>query len=572
MNKNLHFGFLSGLIGLFLFFLPYLILGQDSVWPVNEYLELVVPWYKLLIEQNAVFSSNHTPITGMLDQLPRGVFASEFFFKTWLFYFFEPFTAILLNKIIIHLIAYLSMYHFLTRFPSTWINSRFTGLYAFAWATFPFWPESGIATAALPSLYYIFFKLDRGSRLKPIDVLIIFTYTFYSLLHLQGLFVGIALAGIGLIRWIKKKKFHKSYWQAFTLFTLLSCLFNYRHFLIFFIDPQGFVPHRVEYDMYSFTGFHTHYFSALWQFLRFGILHSTYIPPVLFPVSLALFFISYRSSLRKSPPFQAAFLGISSFFIAGTLATLSRYIPLLEILNLKLATSFSYDRFAFLTIPLLFLAFVLLLDQIRSSSRMGKLIHGLSLVAVIFFTVGVQDENFKNTFLKPILGMGERVPTYKEFYAVDQFHEIKDAIASSAHPHAKVASIGIHPAVSIFNGLKALDGYTGNYPLAYKKEFAKIILPEISKEGINEDTYKHFMGWGNKCYLFNLQHKDMFLRTKWLSPIPLSQVAYNWQAFKSMGGRFIISTDLITNSPEVQLTKVLQDQSSAWTIYLYEVV
>lgn len=571
-QPRLPFGFLTGLLGLFLFFLPYLILGQDSVWPVNEYLELVVPWYKLLIEQKALFSPNHTPITGMLDQLPRGVFASEFFFKTWLFYLFQPFTAILLNKIIIHLIAYLSMFHGLSRLPSSWINPRFIGLYALVWATFPFWPESGIATAALPTIFYVFFRLDSGAPLKASDTLIIFGYTFYTLLHLQGLFVGIAIATFGLIRWIQTGQIKKSYWLAFVLFTGLSCLFNYRHFLLFFLDPQGFVPHRIEYDSYSFTGFHTAYFPALWQYLRSGILHSTAIPPVLFPLSLFLLIIGLSAKQIKSPPFRISAYLVALFFIAGAVAVLSRYIPFLELIHLKFATSFSYDRFAFLTIPLLFLAVILLIDRLRESGKPGKITHGLALATLIFFTIGVQDETFKNKLLKPITGLGYRVPTYREFYAEEQFQKIKNAIASSDYPEAKVGSIGIHPAVSIFNGLPALDGYTGNYPLAYKHRFAQIILPEISKQGTEEDIYLHFMGWGNKCYLYNLVHEDMFLRAKWYAPLPLDQVSYDWEAFKSMGGRFIISSDLIYQNSGLKLLDLFEEESSAWTIYLYEVV
>lgn len=508
----------------------------------------------------------------MLDQLPRGVFASEFFFKTWLFYFFQPFIAILLNKIIIHLVAYFSMFHGLSKLPSNWIDRRLFGLYAFIWATFPFWPESGIATAALPSLCYIFWKLDSGSTLKPSYILVIFGYSFYSLLHLQGLFVGIALALFGLVRWIQTTQVKKSYWLAFVLFTSLSCLFNYRHFLLFFIDPQEFVPHRVEYDRYSFTGFHEDYFQALWQFLRFGILHSTLIPPILFPFSVLILIFGFQSNLRKSPTFKVSALFIFLFFSSGLLAVLSRYIPFLELIDLDFATSFSYDRFAFLTIPLLFVAFIFLIDSLRDSGQLGKIIHGLSIAALILFTVGVQDETFKNKILKPITGLGQRVPTYREFYAEVQFQNIKKAIESSSYPDAKVGSIGIHPAVSIFNGLHALDGYTGNYPLDYKNRFAQIILPEISKNGIGDDTYMHFMGWGNKCYLFNLQHKDDFLRTKWIPTIPLHQVSYDWETFKSMGGRFIISSDPIRQTPGLKLLSLTWQESSAWTIYLYEVV
>lgn len=573
LGKKVWRGVYFGLLGLLVFFAPYLYLGQDSVWPTSDYLDLVVAWYKVLIEQDAVFRPNSWVVTGLLDQLPRGVLASEFYVKTWLFYYLKPFSAILLNKLIIHVAAFFSMYHFLlqfigkeTRIPELWI-------YALVWATFSFWPESGIAVATLPTVYFVFYRLDQGERLWISYLVFIFLYTAYTLLHLQGVFVGVGLFFVGVIQLISNRKINLPYWAGFFFFTTLSCLFNYRHFLIFFFDAGEFVPHRVEYDIYSFGGFYEVFWPNFLTTLNFGQFHSARFSPFLFPITavvLLFWKVTARKPQGKHLLFAFRFIWIYVGFTA--LAVLSRYIPLVEKMDAEWLKVFSYDRFLGLFFPLLFFSFVLAMDFLRDFRIWGKILQVLVILSVLGFNVLVLDDNHKNVILKPLTGLGERVPTYREFYAEKQFEEIKSEIHSSRFPEGKVVSIGLHPSVATFNGLHSLDGYTGNYPLTHKRAFSQIILPEIQKEGKDFWLYKHFMGWGNKCYMFNMEHLDIFLRSKWQIPQALDRPSYDWNQLKSMGGRFVLSTDPILNSPEIRLLKVFDHEDSAWKIHLYEVL
>ncbi|WP_297337955.1 DUF6044 family protein [Algoriphagus sp.] len=551
-----------GLGGLLLFFLPYLLLGSNSIWYANDYLELVVPWYKLVIDQEAIFKSNNFPILGMLDQLPRGVFASEFFIKTWLFYFFQPYTAVLVNKILIHCIAYFSFIHILSHFFKNRLKSSQIQWISLAWATLGFWPEAGIAVAAFPTIAYLFYSAGKGKKLNGPRALIILFYSCYSLLHLHGLFVGIIAFIYGIGIWINSKSFPKSYVRHFVLFTLLASLANYRHFLLFF--GGSFTPHRLEYNPHSFAGFYEKFWPTFFEFLSDGTLHSVIFNPLILWGALIL---GVLGLFRPSKPAQKAGMTLILALLIVFFAVGSRYLPLIERMPIVVPVWYSWDRFIFVAYPLIFLSLSFSLIHLNREFKTLDQLISFSFLLIISYNFLVIDNNHRNYVLKPVLGLGEKYPSFQAFFAEQQFDEIKREIQTRGG--GKVASIGIHPGISSFNGLHALDGYTGNYPLEYKRQFGAIIQPELGKSGTQSDLYQHFFGWGNKAYLFNEQLGDDFMRFKWKSRTPL-KTQYNLESFKSMGGRFIISTEVL-DQEMTELLRIFEDSESAWTIYVYEV-
>ncbi|MGM0944173.1 MAG: DUF6044 family protein [Bacteroidota bacterium] len=551
-----------GIGGLFLFFLPYLILGQDSIWYANDYLELVVPWYKLLINQEAVLKPNDYVIYGMLDQLPRGIFASEFFLVTWLFYLLKPFQAILLNKILIHTIAFLSMNHAIIYFFRSELKNWQIQCLALSWSTLAFWPESGIAVASFPTIMFLFYTAAQGEKLTLPRILFILFYACYSLLHLHGVFVGVMAFFYGLITWFRTTSFPKAYAYHFMLFTILSSLTNYRHFLLFF--GGGFTPHRLEYDPYSFAGFFEKFWPVVFDFFAFGSLHSVQFNPFLLLFSFLGIMIGF---LRPTNYSAMAIKTMVWAVLIGMLAVVSRYLPLINLLPKGIPVWFSWDRFIFVTYPLMILALIFKLIHLN---KIYKPSNGflLPLFILIFcYNYFVLDDNHRNYFLKPLIGLGEKYPTFKEFYAQRQFTDIKSKIHQLGG--GKVASIGLHPGIAIYNELHALDGYSGIYSLAYKKEFGEIIKPELEKIGVGSYLHLLFFGWGNKAYLFNQELGDDFMRFKWKSRIKLS-TDYNLKHFLQMGGRFLLSTEVLIQDG-VTLIEVFEQSDSAWTIFMYEV-
>ncbi|WP_186755608.1 DUF6044 family protein [Echinicola salinicaeni] len=560
--------FWLGIFGVLIFISPYFILGQDSVWYANDYLELVVPWYKLLVDQKAVFKPNDFEIMGMIDRLPRGVFASEWYLKTWLFYFLDPYKAIIFNKLLIHLVAFVSAYHFLTKVAGKWLNGPIY-LYALIWATLPFWPEAGIGSAFYPTIFYVFYRLEKGCSLRYIDIGLILFYCFYSLLHLHGFFVGLAIFIWGVFNLLKHKKMRWGYWAALGLFTLIYCLFNYRLFSIYFFGRDWFVPHRVEYNMYDFAYYHQDFFGVIWQHLAKGNLHGALFSPL--PVIVILVFLIFRLFKgitkwdRRSKLIFNLFL--VSFFLAIS-ASLIKFTHFVEEVSfLKQMNTFSYDRYVLFIAPILVLAFNMVVDQIYAKYKW--LFYGL--VSLVFcYHILVLDDNYRNKFLKPLTGKGEHYPTYREFYAVDQFREIKAFLDGREGGTYKVGSLGLHPAVATYNGLYSIDGYTGNYPLTYKHRFFKVLQNELIP-GDEGGLYGHFVGWGNKCYLFNHVQGDNFLRCKWFDRVELENINYDFVGLKELGCKYLLSTDPFVREEKVDLLKEFMNENSAWNIYLYAI-
>ena len=79
--------------------------------------------------------------------------------------------------------------------------------------------------------------------------------------------------------------------------------------------------------------------------------------------------------------------------------------------------------------------------------------------------------------------------------------EIAKAIGREKSDY-RIVSVGMNPAVSLFNGFYTVDGYSTDYPLEYKHEFREIIKDELAKD---EGVRGYFDDWGNRCYIFSAE-------------------------------------------------------------------
>ena len=160
-----------------------------------------------------------------------------------------------------------------------------------------------------------------------------------------------------------------------------------------------------------------------------------------------------------------------------------------------------------------------------------------------------------------------RKPSYREFYSPDLFKKIRDYIGKPNETY-RVVSVGLHPAVSLYNGFYTLDGYFPNYPLAHKKAFRKIIAGEIKK---SKEIKSYFDDYGARCYIFSAELElSNWLYTKNKNGV-IKNLDFNTSAFLEMGGRYIISSVEVENYKENnwELLKIFEDSSSPWRIYLY---
>jgi len=560
--KIVDYHFYIGFVVVLFCYAHYVFYGQNSVFYANDYLELVVPWFKHLVDKRAIFADNTYMLPGMLSELPRGLFPSDFYLETWLYFIFDPFPAVLINKFLIHTIGYVSAFHFLTSLKLK-IATRRVMFYSICWSTLGFWEGAGIGASSIPSLVYIFCNLYQGKRLRMRYLFFLAVYGCYSYLYLHGLFCIIVFLVLGVIG-SRKRIVLTHYVLALTVLCLIYLLSNYRLLNIYFLQREWFTPHRVEYDVYSFAAYHSHLLSNSLKILFTGADHSIAISPVLV---LTSFFLAFRRTSCSSNPWErsAQFMLLVSVMLSF-LSMGSKYLPLIEALPLlENLSQFSYDRFSFFVAPLTFFAFVILMEK-NFNAKPSQHAFGLIIFLVVAYNVLVINDNLRNKIVKPLTGKGETYATFKGFYAVDLFQEIKLLLEEEAEgePYL-VGSMGIHPAVAIYNNIPSIDGYAGVYSLEYKRVFSRFIQEEL--EG--SELAAHFFGWGNKCYLFNKVQGDDFVRWKWRDRVMISP-KYDYEFLYSKGCRFLISTDPIYGVPQIQLVKVADHSESAWMLYIYK--
>jgi len=160
-----------------------------------------------------------------------------------------------------------------------------------------------------------------------------------------------------------------------------------------------------------------------------------------------------------------------------------------------------------------------------------------------------------------------KVPTYGEYFAVQQYEEIKHHLGDRAN-ELIFGHINLPPAVSVYNGLHAADGYLQNYSLNYKHRIREVIEGELIKD---DSLTSHFDNWGNKCYLQNATYPDMFDLYKWKEAEPIRQLNFNFSKLKEdLQVEYLLSSVEIWDQ-NLELVNLFVNEESAWDIYLYQV-
>ena len=257
-----------------LYLSPLLINNGDFYVPFFDNLDSNVVWYKILAESGMIFADNNTIIPNMMSGLPRSSYPGEFNVILWLYYFFSPLTAFIINEILIHLVAFISMFIFLNKYiidkntPHANIIIYVGSLY---FALIPYWSGAGLSIAILPLVTYSLLNIKQNIGTK-YDWLLLVFLPIYSNFILVYMFY-IILAGIYLI-WdtIKNRTINKQYFLAILLMGILFLLSEYRLIINMFFD-SSFISHRTEFNVFFQKNFIDAYRMSLIVFLDGHISH-----------------------------------------------------------------------------------------------------------------------------------------------------------------------------------------------------------------------------------------------------------------------------------------------------------
>ena len=168
-----------------------------------------------------------------------------------------------------------------------------------------------------------------------------------------------------------------------------------------------------------------------------------------------------------------------------------------------------------------------------------------------------------------------------KYYSDTSFHKISKVI-TDCDANNRVGCLGFHPALASYHGFYTVDFYLSNYDLRYKHKFRKIIAKELEKKNkLNFGNY--FDHWGSRAYLFCNEYGNYYIlpreQNKDINPgTPYEGMVADWgfdaQAFKEVGGKYIISVIPLAHPESIHLKLISQvsETESYWDFWIYEAI
>jgi hypothetical protein len=566
--------------------------------PFYDNLDSNIVWDKILAHSGKIFANNHEIIPNMMDGLPRSSYGSEFNLLLWLYYFFTPKTAYIVNEILIHVIAFFSMFIFSKRYlaPYTELYGNvpaFVGSLYFA--ILPFWSGSGASLALLPLATYILLNFYIGKAGK-FDWVLLIIIPFYSDFVFIFIFY-IALAGIFWIYdSIKYQRINRTFTLALLVFFIIYILKNYR-LIELFIFHDGFISHRTEFNVFFKENLWETYRRALVNFLECHVPHAQTLTDYVLPVILismllllfkrkltvkeslliwgliafslwtdlwniilinrytlpgitlfSLFLLFYNKKEKALPLTMLLIIAISFLGVAQMYAgfrPIAEIFPLLKELNIRV----------YFILPFLYAVAL-----VYSAKIYFKTLHfsGLFIFIFILFQFHLSlNKSFYSTTYRPDYA------SFEDYYAPKLFEKMKQDMRNRGLQNGRFVSYGMEPAVALYNGLYTVDGYSTNFPLSYKHKFAKTF-----KNYLYPDVYR---SWGSKLYLLTVPSTiDKFLLIR---GTVIQKLRFDTQALRDLNTSYIISPYLFAHPEDKELKFINKYKGGehSWDLYLYKI-
>ncbi|QNG58578.1 hypothetical protein H4O14_12045 [Bacillus sp. PAMC26568] len=543
---------LLSLLAIALYVAPLFILKEEAHVRVHDNLDSNLAWFKVLTANDNLFKGLNENLPQIINGLPRNALGSELNIQIWLYKWLPTMSAYALTQTITRVFAFFGMYlllktHFLKEQQYTVIIAGT----ALAFALTPFWPPGMLSTLGMPLALWAFLNIRKGDHSWH-NVAVLTLLPFYSSFVLGFFFFLAALSILWIADLIREKKWNFPFLLSIAYMTLVYFIVEYRliYSFLFSTEPNS----RDEY-------FHARL--SLWHVIKLTfknfVLGHTHVMTVhgliILPVTLVALYVVFRKGKWKSEkPFVLLF--ILNFSLSAWYAFwfYKGWLPLTN--RFHFLDTFNFARFHFLRPIIIYMGFALGLKILLSQLRLKRVIGACILAQICL--LGIFNDEI----------VYQKKPSVKEFYAEEQFDEIKKYIGMPVEEY-RVASLGIHPAIAQYNGFFTLDTYNNFYPLTYKYQFRRIIENELSK---NNRVRIYFDEWGGRCYLFSSELGKHYMYKK-NSTKRLKDLELNIEPFKQMGGTYIFSGLPIDHPEQNQLVldKVFNSPDSAWRIYLYKV-
>lgn len=574
------------LIVFFFYFFPSVFLFEDSYITIHDNLDSDFVWQKVLKESNKTFVfDNECKIDNYMNGIPRNSMPSSFNLVTIIYYLCsDPLFAYLLNKITLHIIAFIGMNLFLKDFLfNDEHEKKYVYLISILFGTLPFYASNfSLSIPGVPIILWCL-TLAHLERLKYWHYIIIFLFGLYSSLVYIGFFILIPSFMIIAYQFVFKKRIKRQ--MIASLFILLISYFLSDLNIIIQYFSSEYISNRIERVQQG-----NNFINTL-RICKSFLLNSQYHAKsenklILVPLVVTILILYvYSFTIQKVKVNQNIWKKF--YFTLCTLllivlifgATKSNFYNAIQD-KITLLKLIEWSRFYFLAPFLWYLLFAIslkiLLDFFKSKSAtflaltliFGQFVYILSnnQELKINYSKILQKTEFKSL---QVLENHSKYPSFKEFYDPELFDSIKKFIGFPQNQY-RILSIGIFPEICAYNGFYCLDSYQRNYSLAYKKQFRKIIQLELEKSKL---TREYFDNWGNRCYVMPSELNKKFSICKFDEQKTLQNILIDDNEFNKMNGKYVFSTVRINTliNKQFHFLREFSHKNSYWRIFLYEV-
>lgn len=564
--------------GLALYFMVYLINGEDNVINTRDNLDSEILFRKLPKEAGVLFSiSNQTEVPQVMNGLKRNAInASVGNVETYLFYFFTPFYAYIFNFILVNILGFAGVYLLSSRYILKGIkdqNKILSALMAFAYVLLPAYTIYGLTIIALPLLTYCILNVLYGEN-RIGSWLFIVIYPFWSSLVLGG-FAVISLIFVAGLYYLFLKKNKSWGYSLIKISILIGCLYFLAEINLInqFLFDKEFVSHRTGWaatlDQFKFNpegiGFAMVVDRFVDHFLNGFVERRPYHQLILvFLVILGI--LNFKQIIRNKYIIATlSLLVLISIVYAVFYWNAAPLVYLKE--QITLLRTFRLDRVHMLNQALWYILLALLIKQAFNQKKKYLVVLTYLILFVNIGYVFINSE-FKSNLLIALTNKQHSMITWEKFYAEDLFDKVKQDIDEPLDSFRTV-SIGVFPAVAQYNGFYTLDSYQNNYPLEYKNQFRKIIASELEK---SERWRSFYDDWGSECFVF-VAELDKFYRMYITKDVTLENLELDTKVLYEMGGKYVISAVEIGNYQENNLLFIdkYTDKKTPLKIFLYQV-
>ncbi len=554
MNKKFGSWSFCGAIGIFVIYLfHYLIMGQDLYIPIHDNFDSGHSWLTLFAKHSNWLGERDSYLLTHYWMLPSSSYPPSTSIITWTYRIFTPLVAYLFNVILVHTIAFFGAFSLIKSHLTkneTFFNQKIAPWISLCYAILPYSIFMTASIAGIPLFFSAFLSIRKGEK-NIANWMLLITLPFYSSLALSYIYVLPFIFGLLVYDTIKHRQIVYSFW-ALSLASI-AFLVSESSILFNFLLDSSFSSHRTEFVRQALT-----LKESILIFAKLFILGHYHSPPK-HTLTLIVLFLTGAWSLVK---YRRLLLDRSMVYLTSTIVAIClfggflRYQPIYDLIGQS--TLFRVFNFERLYILLPFLWLIIFCKLCHFLSQRQK--HGALTLFLVIQT------GYHISQIDTLTAYRETRITYRQFLAEPLFQKIKEHLNKENRPY-KTVSVGLEPAITIFNDLPAVDFYTVNYDIKYKHQFRSLIEAELDK---SDSLKKYFDHWGSRVYFYSAELFDNCF-TLCVNPRDtVAHISLTQAGVDFLKNTYIISAVSLENS-NLEHIETFTDLHLPWTIRIYRV-